>query len=52
MQVNADRTAIIRQYGVRNSVLRPDLDKKLRQHESEGDLHHQILTMRAPKECA
>ena len=52
MQVNADRTAIIRQYGVRNSVLRPGLDNKLRQHESEADLHHQILTMRATIETA
>ena len=52
MQVNADRAAIIRQYGVRNSVLRVGLDKKLRQRESKHSLHHQFLTMRAPKECA
>ena len=52
MQVNADRTAILGQSGGRDSPSRPCFDKKPRQYESDGALHHQFLTMRALKECA
>ena len=52
MQVIADRTTIIRQYGTHDSPSQLEFGKKHCQYESEGDLHHQFLTMRAPKECA